>query len=66
MKQVSILNNKDLNGDAGLITWRANELKPLIDRTAKCRRMTRSEWLAKIVKEALEKEGVKVERLYVR
>lgn len=53
---MNMLDKNNLSGDAGLITWRANMLKPLIDKAAKKRRLTRSEWLAKVVKEAVERE----------
>lgn len=57
-------NSNNLSGDAGLVTWRANDLKPLIDQTAKHRKMTRSEWLAKVVKEALEREALEIGSQY--
>lgn len=59
MKKVNSAKNANKD-NGGFITWRASDLKPLIDRTAKYRRMSRSAWLAKVVKEALEREALEI------
>lgn len=64
MNAINLVKNANGTSNDGFITWRANELKPLIDRTAKHRRMTRSEWLAKAVREALEREAMAIGSQY--